>query len=53
MWLVDRYRLPAIWPVPFFAKEGALIAFGADIADLYRRAAPYVDRILKGAKPGG
>jgi putative tryptophan/tyrosine transport system substrate-binding protein len=51
MSLIDRYNLPAIWPVPFFAKEGALIGFGADIVDLYRRAAPYVDRILKGAKP--
>ena len=51
MSLTERHRLPAIWPVPFFAKEGALIASGADIVDLYRRAAPYVDRILKGAKP--
>ena len=51
MSLTDRHKLPAIWPVPFFAREGALIAFGADIVDLYRRAATYVDRILKGVSP--
>jgi putative ABC transport system substrate-binding protein len=52
MSLTEQYRLPAIYPVPFFAREGALAAIGADIVDLFRRAAPYVDRILKGANPG-
>jgi putative ABC transport system substrate-binding protein len=52
MSLAARHRLPAIYPVPFFAREGGLIAFGADIVDLYRRAAPYIDRILKGEHPG-
>jgi putative tryptophan/tyrosine transport system substrate-binding protein len=51
MSLTTRYRLPAVWPVPFFAQEGGLIAYGANIADLFRRAAPYVDRILRGEKP--
>jgi putative ABC transport system substrate-binding protein len=52
MSLATRYRLPAIYPVPFFAREGALIAIGADIVDLFRRSASYVDRILKGQSPG-
>jgi len=51
MSLAARYRLPAVWPVPFFGQEGGLIAYGANIADLFRRAAPYVDRILRGEKP--
>jgi putative ABC transport system substrate-binding protein len=51
MSLSTQYRLPAIYPVPFFAREGALIAIGADIVDLFRRAGPYVDRILKGERP--
>jgi putative tryptophan/tyrosine transport system substrate-binding protein len=48
--LSDRYRLPAIYPVPYFAREGGLVAIGADIVDLFRRAGVYVDRILKGEK---
>jgi putative ABC transport system substrate-binding protein len=52
MELTTRYKLPAVWPVPFFGEEGGLISYGADIADLYRRAATYIDRILKGEKPG-
>jgi putative ABC transport system substrate-binding protein len=46
-----RHRLPAVYPLRSFASAGGLIAFGADAADLYRRAAGYVDRILKGEKP--
>jgi putative ABC transport system substrate-binding protein len=45
-------RLPNIAAFDFFAKSGGLIAYGVDAADLYRRAATYVDRILKGEKPG-
>jgi putative tryptophan/tyrosine transport system substrate-binding protein len=45
------YRLPAIYPFPNYAVEGGLISYGADIEDLYRRAATYVDRILRGDKP--
>lgn len=46
-----RQRLPAIYPIQFFATDGGLIAYGIDRVDLFRRAASYVDRILKGATP--
>jgi putative ABC transport system substrate-binding protein len=49
--LAAKHQLPAIYPYRFFAKAGGLISYGADNLDLYRRAARYVDRILKGAKP--
>jgi putative tryptophan/tyrosine transport system substrate-binding protein len=48
----SRHRLPAIYPTSYYARSGGLAAYGADSADLYRRAAPYIDRILKGEKPG-
>jgi len=47
----SQYRLPAVYPFRFFAISGGLVSYGVDTADLYRRAASYVDRILKGAKP--
>jgi putative ABC transport system substrate-binding protein len=46
-----RQQVPAIYPLPQFANDGGLIAYGADLLDLYRRAPFYIDRILKGAKP--
>jgi len=46
-----RNRLPAMYGFREFAEAGGLTAFGANLADLYRRAATYVDKILKGAKP--
>jgi putative ABC transport system substrate-binding protein len=49
--LAARYRLPAVYPQGLFAKSGGLISYGSDSLDSYRRAASYVDRILKGAKP--
>ena len=48
--LAARHRLPAIYPLPFFARDGGLIAYGPDEIDMFRRIAGYVDRILKGAK---
>jgi putative ABC transport system substrate-binding protein len=47
-----RYRLPAIYPYRFFASDGGLIAYGPDQIDQWRGAATYVDRILRGEKPG-
>jgi putative ABC transport system substrate-binding protein len=47
-----QYRLPAIYAYQFFAASGGLLAYGVDTIDLFRRAASYVDRILKGAKAG-
>ena len=49
--LAARLRLPAVYPFPFFVRSGGLISYGTDIIDSYRRAAGYVDRILKGEKP--
>src|SRR5262245_23127722 len=49
--LAARYRLPAIYPFPFFVRSGGLISYGPDIIDSYRRAASYFDRILKGENP--
>jgi putative ABC transport system substrate-binding protein len=43
--------LPAIYPVNFYAREGGLVSYGVDLTDLHRRAAAYVDRIIKGASP--
>ena len=49
--LTARHRLPAVYPFRYYAALGGLISYGTDITDLYRRAAPYLDRILKGEKP--
>jgi putative ABC transport system substrate-binding protein len=49
--LALRHRLATVFPFREQAEEGGLMAYGADLADLYRRAAHFVDKILKGAKP--
>jgi putative tryptophan/tyrosine transport system substrate-binding protein len=49
--LATKYRLPAIYYQKDFVDDGGLMSYGADFNDLYRRAAVYVDKILKGAKP--
>jgi putative tryptophan/tyrosine transport system substrate-binding protein len=50
--LAARHRLPTVYPYRYFATSGGLMSYGSDLADIYRRAASYVDRILKGAVPG-
>jgi ABC-type uncharacterized transport system substrate-binding protein len=50
--LVGEHRFPAIYPQREYVDGGGLMAYGADFVDLYRRAAVYIDKILKGAKPG-
>jgi putative ABC transport system substrate-binding protein len=47
-----NHRLPAISQSPRFADSGGLLSYGADVLDLGRRSATYVDKILKGARPG-
>ena len=50
--LAAKSRLPAMYMNPEYVEDGGLMSYGASIAELYRRAAVYVDKILKGAKPG-
>jgi putative ABC transport system substrate-binding protein len=50
--LAARHRLPAVYPFRYFAASGGLMSYGTDVADVFRRAASYVDRILKGTRPG-
>ena len=50
--LAARHKLPAVYYERFFVASGGLLSYGADYIDQYRRAAGYVDRILKGEKPG-
>jgi putative tryptophan/tyrosine transport system substrate-binding protein len=49
--LAAKYQLPVIYPQKEFVEAGGLMSYGVDFTDLYRRAAVYVDKILKGAKP--
>ena len=47
-----RNNVPAVYPNSDYARDGGLLSYGADLVDSFRRAASYVDRILRGAKPG-
>jgi len=50
--LAARHHLPAVYPFRSFAASGGLLSYGVDVANVFQRAASYVDRILKGANPG-
>jgi putative tryptophan/tyrosine transport system substrate-binding protein len=50
--LAARHRLPAVYPYRYYVTGGGLISYGVELLELWRRAAEYVDRILKGARPG-
>jgi putative ABC transport system substrate-binding protein len=50
--LTARHRVPAIYPFRIFATSGGLLSYGLNFTDVFRQAADYVDRILRGAKPG-
>jgi putative ABC transport system substrate-binding protein len=50
--LAARYRLPAVYPERFYVTDGGLAAYGADVTEEFRQAAAYIDRILRGEKPG-
>jgi putative ABC transport system substrate-binding protein len=49
--LAERFRLPAVYPYRYYVAQGGLLCYGVNNGDLFRQAAPYVDRILRGAKP--
>jgi putative ABC transport system substrate-binding protein len=50
--LAEQYRLPSIYPFRYFPDDGGLLSYGIDLADVWRRAATYIDRILKGSAAG-
>jgi putative ABC transport system substrate-binding protein len=50
--LAARYRLPAMYELGEYVREGGLMSYGVSLPEMFRRAASYIDRILKGAKPG-
>jgi ABC-type uncharacterized transport system substrate-binding protein len=49
--LADRFRLPVVYPYRYYVAQGGLLSYGVNNVDLFRQAAPYIDRILRGAKP--
>jgi len=49
--LATRTNVPAVYSQTAYVKDGGLLSYGPDYRDMYRRAAPYVDRILRGEKP--
>jgi putative ABC transport system substrate-binding protein len=49
--LAIRHRIPSVYPYRYFTADGGLLSYGADLMEVYRQAAGYVDRILRGARP--
>jgi putative ABC transport system substrate-binding protein len=49
--LAAQHRVPAVYPFRYFATEGGLMSYGINVVDIFRRAAAYVDQVLRGAKP--
>jgi putative ABC transport system substrate-binding protein len=49
--LADKHRLPAVYPWRVYVEDGGLMTYAADLLEMHRRSATYVDKILKGAKP--
>jgi putative ABC transport system substrate-binding protein len=49
--LANRYHLPSIWEATAYVRDGGLLSYGPSFADMYRRSAGYVAKILSGAKP--
>jgi putative ABC transport system substrate-binding protein len=49
--LADRFRLPVVYPYRYYVAQGSLLSYGVNNVDLFSQAAPYIDRILRGAKP--
>ena len=49
--LAAQFRIPTIYPYRYFAEEGGLLSYGVNTSDVFRRAAEYVSRVLRGAKP--
>ena len=50
--MAARSNIPAVYVNSLFVRDGGLLCYGVDVVDIYRRAATYVDRILRGEKPG-
>jgi putative ABC transport system substrate-binding protein len=49
--LAERFKLPAVYPYRYYVEQGGLLSYGVNNVDLFRQAAPYIDRIFRGAKP--
>jgi putative tryptophan/tyrosine transport system substrate-binding protein len=49
--LSARSNIPAVYTSPIYVRDGGLLSYGPDLEDIFRRAAPYVDRILRGTSP--
>jgi putative ABC transport system substrate-binding protein len=52
IWAAARNNVPAVYYQSYFARDGGLVSYGQDFVDIFRRAASYVDRILRGEKSG-